>query len=324
MDTYFNSLPLELNILILSKSSSEDVKNLFDTLGLVYDPDILGRELSIKVFNVRPKFNYKWGDLFTVWYRVKKLGFNVNNIKSPIIDDRYDNILIRIGPDKYYNKLTLANSYGVLPSELLRFLYKENIYVRSPALNISVLFPLIILDEFYTADTILEERNIGVDINISDVIFDKATNHLLSLQDLESIPIRTSLVRSIHRIYSLDIEKYVISQHNLDVFNTDMLRTLIDLGYLHKILEYNTKLGLILIKNFDLDVPLGLVGTFWDSTDLILVLDFIFSGRYSHQLSIKSNKDFLLRNIYSKLDDSDGKYTLDEFKKIVAYANRLL
>lgn len=346
MDTYFNFIPLELDILLLSKASSEDVGNLLITLNSIYTLDILGRELSIKIFNVKPKFNYSWGEVFKVYYQVKKLGFNEVNIKSPIIDRSYDQELISctgyeregkpLRGDKLKTcqnldrrRLTLANSYGVLPSELLRFLYKEGIYIPDILTYMWILIPLMRLHEYQSVEKIIDwiVRSYG---NISNDDLPLGSSRIidevihLTLKSGDPQQDKVKLIEKIgHLIKSADFfsdytEKY-LQQTELTNENIDVIKVLLDvfpeIMSNEVLLHFHPKIIIDMANTFHIDISYDVISSLSDNSDIILILEYILSGRYSQELSNPENRDILLGYIYDNLRNYN-EYNLAQFKRL--------
>jgi hypothetical protein len=91
------------------------------------------------------------------------------------------------------------------------------------------------------------------------------------------------------------------------------------------ILNSNPSLYFEATDFFRISISFEDIKNFRESYDLLKILDYIFSGRYSDELSDESNKDYLLDQIYDNLAIREtGYYTLEAFKKIIKYANMLI
>lgn len=341
MDTYFEKIPLEINIIILTKSQPKDVGNLIRSLSLIYDPNLIGKELSIKLFDIKPKFNYDWAKVFETYFQVMQRGFNKDIIKSPIIDAIYDSRLIqytksgyRLG--KHINhgpyQLSLANSYGVVPSELLRFLYKEGIYVPTLDLQFQLLPPLMYMEDHVSVAEIIDWYiHIGVGKNMPDrwiQIIEKTISLILSSKI--SVDIKVDLIKKIRLIdtesYNVSIIEYILELRNLNDDNISIVGALLDL-YPDAILDINiltrnTQIFLEISNTFNVTIPFDNISMLSEYGNVVIILEYILSGKYENELSNVDVRNALLQELRDNLKVTE--YSLDDFKKISLLMHKLV
>jgi hypothetical protein len=355
MNTYFEFLPLELNVLILAKVNTVD---LFFVLEDIYDSDILGKALTIDIFGIRPRYRYNWLTLFDTYYKVKSLGFTLDTLRSPTINVNYDNILNQctlygsgqhvgwfdyqrdcILLTKTKQQLTLANSYGVIPSDFLKFLYREGVYEASLLLQVNLLLPLMQAGDFESVNKILLDifklSEADLDNLVQEIYTlydyrkefdDRLIGYVLSINDVSSVRIRSDILSKMIYIFDASdkvVEEYIQKQDRLTPYNLDIIKVLVNSKLSRIILNSNPSIYFEATDFFRIPISFEDIKNFRESHDLLRILDYIFSGRYPDELSDESNKDYLLNQIYYNLAGKEH-YDLDTFKKIVAYANMLI
>jgi hypothetical protein len=149
METYFDAIPYDILIIIASKLRGVEFNNFIDVIDKDVLTDNFYKDLIITAFNIFPKRNYNWKNIYEGLLSVLNSEFTINDIKKIEHSDDYkvrkcltinkkisDNLnLSRLDikyKEKYcdnlINKLTFEKSYNNDNYELLSFLTYENIY----------------------------------------------------------------------------------------------------------------------------------------------------------------------------------------------------
>lgn len=356
MNTYFEAMPIELKVELISKCRWLDVGNLMIVFSEIENGNELGKLVSFKEFGIVPKESYAWIDVFEIYYRVMLLGFNRYNIKHPIIDNKYDEKLLicnrtarsdmskerkRMCDELDKWRLSLANSYGVYPSDLLRFLYREGIYNRSPELMLSILQPLQDLVDYRSIEDIIDFiiQKYGTLMKLPGVTqeSDKKWQEYAGLLDivfnkmLRSVnPDVTTKVRLLKKIRllsppSINDDDYVIDylyqEGKVTDENREIMRTLIELYpefFTVNLIKYDPGIFINIITQFNIDIPFSVIST----SGRDVVIEYITSsGKYEQELSDDENRKILVRVIYDELKEGDNT---DYFLKMVRLINSIM
>lgn len=349
METYFELTPLDVKIEILSKCSWKDVENLFLVITdfklvnvggssvRVIDVEsynTLGRRLSFKEFGIIPKESYAWTEVFKIYYKVRQLGFDRFNIKNPLIDRQYDNIL-----HEYIRpiKLTLANSYGITPSVLLRFLYRENIYDKSPDILIGILIPLYQIHDYQSIEDILDfiiqkygnlaslpgavgggnpvwpEYRATLDDIFDKILLDEPIDVEITIRLLEKLKLLSPVSKD-----DYDAIDTYLRAHPA---NDKVIKTLIKIFpnfFERDLLLYGDILFIDIIKRFNIDVQFHIILTRITTATVKYILH---SGKYTQELSDKDSRQRLIVQIYNAVRQD---YNLEYFLEMITLINEIM
>lgn len=356
MDTYFEYMPLELNIEILNKCPDIDVGNLFTALSDMVASSELGKQLSFKELGVIPKEIYQWEDLFNVYHKVRKLGFNRYNIKHPIINQEYDDKLracvihessdISTAPPRVRqlcttldrSKLTLANSYGVIPSTLLRFLYRENVYDRYPDLMIYILNPLCNIHDYQSVEDILDIliQKYGNLTSLPQMskdnlkeylrVFDKLLDNILNDKEM-NVDDKIRIIKKFKTLYGPTLGyrdsllDYFDNLSGVTNENVKVIKTLLEI-YPHfienELLKYLPKIAIDVIKRLDIDISFNNMMYFAHKEAIEYIIS---SGKYERELSDQNTRQMLLINIKDRITQH---VSLDYFLEMVEWINKIM